>query len=111
MFTDLEQAQQYVQDNEVQMVDLKFCDLRGQWRHVTIPAGRFDRSLMEDGVGFDGSSVGFKSVKAGDMILVPDLSTALVPSSSPGAEAFGKEKMSLPASGANFSSPSNRSPK
>ena len=29
--------------------------------------------LLRDGVGFDGSSVGLKSVKAGDMVLMPDL--------------------------------------
>jgi glutamine synthetase len=33
---------------------------------------------MEEGVGFDGSSVGFKSVSAGDMVMVPDLSTGFV---------------------------------
>ena len=31
---------------------------------------------MRDGVGFDGSSVGLKSVKSGDMVLRPDVSTA-----------------------------------
>ena len=30
---------------------------------------------MEAGVGFDGSSVGLRSVKSGDMALIPDLTT------------------------------------
>jgi glutamine synthetase len=59
----------------VQMVDLKFADLWGRWRHLTIPRGQFTPALLEAGVGFDGSAVGLKSVKAGDMVLVPDLST------------------------------------
>jgi len=57
------------------MVDLKFCDLWGRWHHLTLPAGQFTPELMENGIGFDGSAVGLKSVKAGDMVLVPDLST------------------------------------
>jgi len=58
------------------MIDLKFSDLWGRWHHVTIPANGFDDHLMRDGVGFDGSSVGLKSVKSGDMVLLPDLATA-----------------------------------
>jgi glutamine synthetase len=60
------------------MVDLKFCDLWGRWHHVTVPAGRFTPTLLEEGVGFDGSSLGFKAVNAGDMVLVPDLAAGFV---------------------------------
>ncbi|MBU0703713.1 MAG: type I glutamate--ammonia ligase [Chloroflexi bacterium] len=75
MFDTFEEAHRYVEENGVQMIDLKFADLGGRWRHLTIPQGQFTPELMEDGVGFDGSAVGLKSVKAGDMVLVPDLST------------------------------------
>jgi glutamine synthetase len=75
MFNTLEEARRYVEQNDVQMIDLKFTDLWGRWHHLTIPESRFTPSLMEAGVGFDGSAVGLKSVKAGDMVLVPDLST------------------------------------
>ena len=75
MFKTLEQAQSYVQDNDIQLIDLKFCDLWGRWHHVTITAREFTPELMRSGVGFDGSSVGFKSVKSGDMALIPDLET------------------------------------
>ena len=57
------------------MIDLKFSDLWGRWHHVSIPVSQFGEHLMRDGVGFDGSSVGLKSVKAGDMVLIPDLAT------------------------------------
>jgi glutamine synthetase len=33
---------------------------------------------MENGIGFDGSSVGFLDIHSGDMALVPDLSTAFI---------------------------------
>jgi glutamine synthetase len=78
MFTSFEDAASFIHDHEIRMVDLKFSDLWGRWRHLTIPAGQFTPELMRDGVGFDGSSVGLKSVKAGDMVTVPDLSTAFV---------------------------------
>lgn len=78
MFNTLEEARHYVDQNDVQMIDLKFTDLWGRWHHLTIPQSRFTPTLMEAGVGFDGSAVGLKSVKAGDMVLVPDLSTGFM---------------------------------
>ncbi len=76
MFTDWQQAQAFIRDNQFAMIDIKFSDLAGRWHHVTLPAGQFGEALMRDGVGFDASSIGLKPVKAGDMILLPDLSTA-----------------------------------
>jgi len=78
MFQSFQQAADFVKAQQVQMVDLKFCDLWGRWHHLTIPAGEFTPTLMERGIGFDGSAVGLKSVKAGDMVLVPDLSTGAI---------------------------------
>jgi glutamine synthetase len=78
MFESYEQARQFVEENGVLMIDLKFCDLWGRWRHLTLPAAQFDTALMEKGIGFDGSAVGLKSVKAGDMILIPDLTTGMM---------------------------------
>lgn len=78
MFRSFDEADTFICDRSIEMVDLKFCDLWGRWHHVTIPAGRFTPTLMEEGVGFDGSSLGFKAVSSGDMVLVPDLSTGFV---------------------------------
>jgi glutamine synthetase len=75
MSNSFDQAKQFVVDHEIQMVDLKYCDLWGRWHHVTVPASQFTPSLVEEGVGFDASSVGLKPLKAGDMVVVPDLST------------------------------------
>ena len=54
------------------MVDFKFSDLAGRWHHVTVPRMQLDDAAAEGRIGFDGSSVGLKSVKAGDMVLMPD---------------------------------------
>lgn len=75
MFDSFDQAQQFVLENGVRMVDLKYTDLWGRWHHVTVPASQFTPDLFEDGVGFDASSVGLKPLKAGDMVIVPDLTT------------------------------------
>ncbi len=80
MFATFEEARQYVEEHGVCMVDLKFTDLWGRWHHLTIPCSQFTEDLLEAGVGFDGSAVGLKSVKAGDMVLVPDLSTGFLDS-------------------------------
>jgi len=78
MFVTFEEARQYLQEGNLRMVDLKYCDLWGRWHHVTVPASQFTPALMEEGVGFDASSVGLKPLKAGDMVVVPDLSTGFV---------------------------------
>ncbi len=78
MFASYEEAQRYVEKNDIHMIDLKFTDLWGRWHHLTIPHCRFTPDILKDGVGFDGSAVGLKSVKTGDMVLVPDLTTGFV---------------------------------
>lgn len=78
MFTNFDEAKDFVSRNNIRMVDLKFSDLWGRWHHVTLSASEFEDDLMHSGVGFDGSSVGLKSVKSGDMALIPDLSSGFV---------------------------------
>lgn len=59
------------------MIDLKFTDLAGRFRHVTVPIGMLTDKLLSSGVGVDGSSVGgFSSVEFSDLRIVPDPDTA-----------------------------------
>jgi glutamine synthetase len=78
MFKDIREARAFVESHGIKMVDFKFTDLNGRWHHVTIPVKLLDDALMRDGIGFDASSVGLRPVKAGDMVLLPDLTTAFV---------------------------------
>lgn len=78
MFASIEKVQEFIRRQKIEMIDLKFCDTWGRWHHVTIPAVRFDAALLAKGVGFDGSSVGFKTISAGDMVMVPELPTGFV---------------------------------
>ncbi len=68
-----------IKDKQVEMIDLKFIDLFGQWHHLTIPACHLSDDTFVQGVPFDGSSTpGFKTIEAGDMVLIPDPETARV---------------------------------
>lgn len=78
MFTQFSEVEPFIQKKHIQMVDLKYCDLWGRWHHVTLPSTAFNESILTEGIGFDGSSVGFKGVHAGDMILIPDLKTGFL---------------------------------
>jgi glutamine synthetase len=75
MFQDFAGVTAFVAEHGVRMIDLKFTDLWGRWHHLTLSATEFTPAILSEGVGFDGSSVGLKSVKSGDMVLVPDLAT------------------------------------
>ena len=68
----IEKLLKKVKDEKYEYVDFKFSDIHGTWRHLTIPAENFDGKIFINGIGVDGSSLGFLSVKAGDMILIPD---------------------------------------
>jgi glutamine synthetase len=78
MFHSFDETRHFVDEHDIKMVDLKYTDLWGRWHHVTVPATQFTPVLLEEGVGFDASSVGLKPLKAGDMVVVPDLSTGFV---------------------------------
>ena len=61
------------------MVDLKFTDLPGTWQHMGMALASLDEEALADGIGFDGSSIrGFQEIYESDMLLLPDLSTAVV---------------------------------
>ena len=68
---------QFVRDEGIKMVDLRFVDLPGLWQHFSISANEVEEEMFEEGVGFDGSSIrGFQEIQESDMILIPDASTA-----------------------------------
>ena len=67
-----------VKDGGFEFVDLRFCDLPGQVQHVTLPVSRLNAESLEEGFGFDGSSIrGFQQIQESDMVLVPDPDTAV----------------------------------
>ena len=74
-----------IEDNNIQIIDLKFNDLPGLWQHFSITPRQMtevddlETSIWVDGIGFDGSSIrGFQMIQESDMILIPDPSTARI---------------------------------
>lgn len=65
-------------ENGIRMIDFKMTDLDGRWRHITIPAERFNDDIFEYGIGFDGSNYGYAPVEKSDMVFIPDPATAVL---------------------------------
>ena len=63
----------------IKAVDLRFMDFPGLWQHFTIPVGKLEEEVFEDGLGFDGSSIrGWQAINESDMLLVPQPATAFI---------------------------------
>ncbi|HSK90472.1 MAG TPA: type I glutamate--ammonia ligase [Euzebyales bacterium] len=68
-----------IEDEGIQFVDFRFCDLPGLMQHYTLPAHELTTDVFADGLGFDGSSIrGFQEIQESDMILIPDPETGVV---------------------------------
>lgn len=78
MFKNIKEAKDFIKKNDVQFVDFKLIDLKGRFRHLSIPAERLSEKIMKDGIGFDASNYGYASVEKSDMVFYPDLSTAVI---------------------------------
>jgi glutamine synthetase len=75
MFQDRDEACRYARDHGIEQVDLKIVNPFGGLNHVTIQASALGDRLFDRGVGFDGSSIGFRSIESGDLVLIPDPTT------------------------------------
>lgn len=70
---------QLAQDEGVEVVDFRFCDLPGLMQHFSVPTHELSEEGFDEGYGFDGSSVrGFQEIQESDMILIPDPNTAII---------------------------------
>ena len=78
MFQNVQQVQAFIRERGIQFVDFKMIDLRGRWKHLSIPAVRFTQDILENGIGFDGSNYGYALVEKSDMVFIPDITTAVV---------------------------------
>src|SRR5262249_43137506 len=68
-----------IKDEKVKMIDLSFTDLPGVWQHFSVPPSAVSVDALDEGIGFDGSSIrGFQEIHESDMLVVPDLTTAFL---------------------------------
>jgi glutamine synthetase len=79
MFGNADELLKYIEDEGVEFVDVRFCDLPGIMQHFTIPVSNFSGDVFTDGLMFDGSSIrGFQEIHESDMLLLPDPTSAMV---------------------------------
>ena len=69
----------FVQDEGIEIVDVRFVDLPGLMQHFSVPAHQLTADVFEEGFGFDGSSIrGFQEIQESDMLLMPDPNTVVL---------------------------------
>ena len=79
MFNNADEVLQFIGDNKVEFVDVRFSDLLGTVQHFTVPTETFDDKVFTEGRMFDGSSIrGFQQIHESDMLLMPDATTAVM---------------------------------
>src|SRR5580693_8437336 len=77
--SEIDDVMGLIKEHEVKYVDFRFTDPRGKWQHLSHAVRTVDSDLLTDGVMFDGSSIaGWKAINESDMVLVPDLTTAVL---------------------------------
>ncbi len=70
---------QMIKAQDVKFVDLRFTDTHGKEQHVSVNVDVVDAEFLNLGKMFDGSSIGgWRHINNSDMILRPDLNTALL---------------------------------
>jgi glutamine synthetase len=68
-----------IKEKDVKYVDVRFTDTRGKLQHVTFDIDLVDEDFLNEGTMFDGSSIaGWKAINESDMMLMPDLTTAVI---------------------------------
>ena len=76
---DMNKVMKMLKDNDVKYVDVRFTDPRGKWQHLSQHISTITEDFLTDGIMFDGSSIaGWKAINESDMVLMPDLKTAVM---------------------------------
>ena len=70
--TTAEDLLKAIKDQKVQMIDLRFTDLPGVWQHFSVPPSAVNVDALNEGIGFDGSSIrGFQRRRPSSTRLPP----------------------------------------
>jgi glutamine synthetase len=76
---DYEDVVKLMREEDVEVLDLRFMDMPGQWQHFSVPAETVDVDVLKEGFGIDGSSMrGWREINESDMIIFPDPDTAVL---------------------------------
>jgi len=70
---------EWMKEEKVEMVDLRFMDFPGLWQHFSVPVREVEEETFEAGLGFDGSSIrGWQAINESDMLVKPVPETAFI---------------------------------
>jgi len=70
---------EFARAHEAKMLDLKFMDFPGMWQHFSVPISQLTEDSLEEGFGFDGSSIrGWQAIHTSDMLVIPEPNTAVM---------------------------------
>jgi glutamine synthetase len=76
---EMAKVMKMLKDGDVKYVDFRFTDPRGKWQHLSHHIDTVTEDFLTDGIMFDGSSIaGWKAINESDMVLMPDLKTAVM---------------------------------
>ncbi|GEO81484.1 type I glutamate--ammonia ligase [Pararhodospirillum oryzae] len=77
--SDAQTILEMIKENDVKFVDFRFTDPKGKWQHTAQYVSTVDEEALNEGIMFDGSSIaGWKDINESDMILKPDLTSAVM---------------------------------
>ena len=72
MFTSPQEVLDFIKDEEIVFVDIRFTDMPGVQQHFNLPAKAVDEDFFIHGQLFDGSSIrGFQGIAESDMAAHP----------------------------------------
>ena len=75
----VKQVLDFITEQDVKYVDLRFTDPRGKWQHTAQTVETIDKGVFKDGFQFDGSSIsGWRDINESDMLLMADPTTAVL---------------------------------
>ncbi len=78
-YSNPKQILELIKERDIKFIDLHFTDTCGADRHASIPTTGVDEGFFKDGKMFDGSSIaGWRSINNSDLVLIPDISTAIL---------------------------------
>ncbi|WP_042507157.1 type I glutamate--ammonia ligase [Tropheryma whipplei] len=79
MFENAKEAAEYIKSNQIEVLDVRFCDFLGAQHHFAVPAHAVDDEFFQSPQVFDASSLrGYADINHSDMLLVADPSTSYI---------------------------------
>ncbi len=67
----------YIEEQDIQFVDLNFTDISGKWQHTTRHASYITKDVIDNGINLDGSLInGLSNNQESNLTIKPDISRA-----------------------------------